>query len=139
MSEIFAQQQLVEEKGIQATHWLSGVAAPLPLQKRRALVHHIQSEIVACAFHHDPKVCASHVRDGLTYDLWSYIQKTPTQSQQTIQMIENFSVWAAEQAPTPSSILKEMFWKLLPEDKAPQKSKPGNLDVYRSDISMPPR
>ena len=134
----FDWQQNVEDRGIQASHYLTGVALELPLQKRRILVQHIKSEMVASAFHHNPARCATQIRDYLTYDLWNCIQKSPKQSHCICQTIEAFSTWAAIQAPAVSSTIQKMFRDILPEDKAPTMNgeNPVALQVCRNGMSM---
>ena len=133
---VFEWQRQIEEQGIQAANWLMHIVSDFSLKKRRVLVHHIQSEVAACAFHHDPEICASHVRDGLTYDLWPYIQQRPTQSHHTMQMIKDFSIWTAVQAPILSATLKKIFLDLLPEDQPKKELKTASLNICRNGISM---
>jgi len=101
------QRYQIEKRGIRATRWLAAAAAALPLNQRRMLAQQIHSEIAAVAFHHNPDITATQIRGCLTQTLWAYIQRSPNIGRRTMRVIEDFSTWAAAQAPTPSSILKD--------------------------------
>jgi len=111
------QRHQIEKRGMRATRWLSAAATALPLNQRRMLAQQIHSEIAAVAFHHNPAITATQIRNCLTHTLWSYVQRGPNIGRRTMRVIEDFSMWAAAQAPTPSSILKDTLERMTASDE----------------------
>ena len=112
-----------ETRAFNARDWVVIEAKKLPLQRRREIVRHIKEGMEEASFHKDIAYGASQIRYELIHDLWSGLKGTSKQIQNAKQKIEDFSMWAATQAPAHQSAIQNALWDIVPEDIPEQEKK----------------